>query len=69
VYVDNIRVQVNGPGNVWTYAGDNGGTNPPGGSTSFSADQSSLLAAPLSADEQLSGDDLLASLTPDEWTS
>jgi hypothetical protein len=67
VYVDNIRVQVKGPGNLWTDAGDNGGTNPPGGSPSFSADQSSLLAAPLSADEQLSGDDLLASLTPEEW--
>jgi hypothetical protein len=67
VYVDNIRVQVKGPGNTWTYAGDNGGTNPPGGSPSFSVDQSSLLAAPLSADEQLNGDDLLASLTTDEW--
>lgn len=67
VYVDNIRVQVKGPGNVWTYAGDNGGTNPPGGGApSFSADQTALLAAPLSADEQLSSDDLLASLTPDE---
>ena len=67
VYVDNIRVQAKGPGNVWTYAGDNGGTNPPGGrSPSFSADQTALLAAPLSADEQLSSDDLLASLTPDE---
>ena len=30
VYVDNIRVQVKGPGNLWTYAGDNGGTNPQG---------------------------------------
>lgn len=68
VYVDNVRVQAKGPGNMWTYAGDNGGTNPPGGgSPSFSADQSLLLAAPLSADEQLSGDDLLASLTPEEW--
>ena len=68
VYVDNIRVQVKGPGNLWTYAGDNGGTNPPGGySPSFSAEQSSLLAAPLSADEELNGDDLLASLTPEEW--
>ena len=67
VYVDNIRVQVKGPGNLWTYAGDNGGTNPPGGSPSFSAEQSSLLASPLSADEQLSGDDLLASLTPEAW--
>jgi hypothetical protein len=67
VFVDNLRVQVKGPGNLWTHAGDNGGTNPPGGSPSFSADQSSLLAAPLSADEELSGDDLLASLTPEEW--
>jgi hypothetical protein len=66
VFVDNIRVQVKGPGNVWTYAGDNGGTNPPGGTPSFSADQVSLLAAPLSTDEQLSSDDLLASITPDE---
>ncbi|HYX76175.1 MAG TPA: hypothetical protein VE757_03265 [Gaiellaceae bacterium] len=66
-FVDHIRVQVKGPGNLWTYAGDNGGTDPPGGSPSFSADQSTMLAASLSADEQLSGDDLLASLTPEEW--
>jgi hypothetical protein len=71
VYVDNIRLQAKGPGNnLWTYAGDNGGTNPPGGSPpSFSAEQVSLLAAPLSADEQLSADDLLASLTTDEWAA
>ena len=67
VYVDNIRVQAKGPGNIWTYAGDNGGTNPPGGGApSFSADQVALLAAPLSGDEQLTADELLASLTPEE---
>jgi hypothetical protein len=68
VYVDNIRVQGKGGTNTWTFGGDNGGTNPPGGlSPSFSADQAALLTTQLSADEQLSQDDLFASLTPDEW--
>lgn len=70
VFVDNIRVQGKGGTNTWTFAGDNGGTNPPGGgSPSFSAEQAAVLAAPLSADEQLSQDDLFASLTPDEWAA
>jgi hypothetical protein len=69
VYVDNILVQAKGATNRWTYAGDNGGTNPPGGSNPvFSTSQLALLAQPASADEQLSEDELLASLTSDEWT-
>jgi len=64
--VDNIRVQAK-PSNVWTYAGDNGGTNPPGGTPAFTATQTTLLAEALTADEQLTEDELLASLTPDEW--
>jgi hypothetical protein len=65
VFVDNIRVQTRLVRNVWTFAGDNGGTTPPGG-PSFTANQSGLLAAPLSANEQLTADDLLATLTLDE---
>ena len=68
IYIDNVRVQGKGGVNTWTFAGDNGGTKPPGG-PSFSLEQTSLLAAPLSADEQLSQDDLLGSLTADEWTA
>jgi hypothetical protein len=68
VFVDNIRVQGKGGTNTWTFAGDNGGTKPPGG-PSFSAEQTALLAAPFTADEQLSQDDLLASLTADEWAA
>jgi hypothetical protein len=67
VYVDNIHVQGKGPANTWTYAGDNGGTAPPGGSIDFTAPQAALLAAPLSTDEQVTQDDLLASLSADEW--
>jgi hypothetical protein len=67
VFVDNIRAQAR-IANTWTYAGDNGGTTPPGGSTpSFTAEQTALLAAPLSGDEQLTQDELFASLTADEW--
>lgn len=66
VFVDNIRVQTRFVRNVWTFAGDNGGTTPPGG-PSFTPAQTGLLAAPLAGDEQLSADDLLASLTTDEW--
>jgi hypothetical protein len=66
VFVDNIRAQAK-RANTWTYAGDNGGTNPPGGAPSFTAEQTTLLAAPFSYDEQLTQDDFLASLTADEW--
>lgn len=67
VFVDNIRAQAK-LANTWTYAGDNGGTNPPGGGApSFTAEQTGLLAASFSADEQLTQDDFLASLTADEW--
>jgi hypothetical protein len=67
IFVDNIHAQAK-IANMWTYAGDNGGTNPPGGGApSFTAGQTALLAAPFSADEQLTQEDLLASLTDDEW--
>jgi hypothetical protein len=64
--VDNIRVRGK-PSNVWTYGGDNGGTTPPGGMPAFTTAQTALLAAPLTADEQLTEDELLGSLTPEEW--
>jgi hypothetical protein len=67
VFVDNIRAQAKGVANTWTFAGDNGGTNPPGGAPDFSPAQAALVAAPYSADEQLTQDELFASLSPDEW--
>lgn len=66
VYVDNVHAQAR-IANTWTYAGDNGGTNPPGGVPSFSVEQTAQLAAPLTSDEQLTQDELFASLTPEEW--
>jgi hypothetical protein len=67
VYVDNLRVIAKGANNTWTYAGDNGGTTPPGGTPVFTEKQVALLAAPESADEQLTQDELFASLSPEEW--
>ena len=66
VFVDNIHAQAR-IANTWTYAGDNGGTNPPGGAPAFSAEQTALLAAPYTSDEQLTQDELFATLTADEW--
>src|SRR4051794_17293405 len=66
VYVDNLRVIAKGANNTWTYAGDNGGTTPPGGAPTFTDAQVALLAAPQSADEQLTQDELFASLSPEE---
>jgi hypothetical protein len=66
VYVDNIHAQAR-VGNTWTFAGDNGGTTPPGGTPEFSPTQLALLAAPFSADEQLTQDELFASLSAEEW--
>lgn len=66
VFVDNIRAQAR-IANTWTYAGDNGGTNPPGGAPAFSAEQTALLAAPYTSNEQLTQDELFAALTPEEW--
>ena len=66
VFVDNVHAQAR-IANTWTFAGDNGGTNPPGGTPTFSAEQSALLAAPLTSDEQLTQDELFATLTPEEW--
>jgi hypothetical protein len=66
VFVDNVHAQAR-VANTWTFAGDNGGTNPPGGTPTFSAEQTALLAAPLTSDEQLTQDELFATLTPEEW--
>ena len=66
VFVDNVHAQAR-IANTWTFGGDNGGTNPPGGTPTFSAEQSALLAAPLTSDEQLTQDELFATLTPEEW--
>jgi hypothetical protein len=66
VYVDNIHAQAR-IANTWTFAGDNGGANPPGGAPAFSAEQTALLAAPLTSDEQLAQDELFATLTAEEW--
>ena len=46
VYVDNLRVIAKAANNTWTYAGDNGGTTPPGGAPAFTGEQVALLAAP-----------------------
>ena len=67
MYVDNLRVIAKAANNTWTYAGDNGGTTPPGGAPAFTGEQVALLAAPESADEQLTQDELFASLSPEEW--
>jgi hypothetical protein len=66
VFVDNVHAQAR-IANTWTFGGDNGGTNPPGGTPTFSAEQTALLATPLTSDEQLTQDELFAILTPEEW--
>jgi hypothetical protein len=66
IFVDNVHAQAR-VANTWTFAGDNGGTNPPGGASAFSTEQTVLLAAPLTSDEQLTQDELFATLTPEEW--
>jgi hypothetical protein len=67
IMLDNITV-LTGVGRVtWTCAADNGeGSGPPAG---FTDEQLALLAEPLSADEQTSEDDLLASATEEEWAA
>ena len=63
-YLDNIAVRARTVRQVWTYAGDNG--NGSGGPPDFSAEQLSMLAAPL-ADEALWDEaDVFASITPEE---
>ena len=63
-YLDNITVRARTLSRVWTYAGDNG--NGSGGPADFSADELTMLAAPL-ADEALWDEaDVLASITPEE---
>jgi hypothetical protein len=50
---------------VWTYAGDNA-NGVPGGPADFTADEQSMLAAPLPAEALWDEADVLASVTPEE---
>lgn len=64
-YLDNISVRSGTLTKVWTSAGDNA-NGVPGGAGDFSADELTLLAAPL-ADEALWDEaDVLASIAPEE---
>lgn len=64
-YLDNISVRSRTLRKVWTCAADNG-NGVPGGPSDFSADELTLLAAPL-ADEALWDEaDVLASIAPEE---
>jgi hypothetical protein len=64
-YLDNITVHAGTLGKVWTYAGDNDNSAPVG-PVDFSAEQLTMLAAPL-VDEALWDEaDVLASITPEE---
>jgi len=64
-YLDNIAVHARGVSNVWTYAGDNG-NGIVGGPPDFTADEATLLAAPIDGAALLDEADVLASVTPDE---
>ena len=64
-YLDNVAVRSQTASKVWTFAGDNasgGPATPP----DFSADELSLLAAPLPAEALWDEADVLASIAPDE---
>jgi len=61
-YLDNISVRTRTLSKVWTYAGDNGN----GGPADFSADELTMLAAPLAGEALWDEADVLASITPDE---
>ena len=63
-YLDNIFARSRFGSQVWTYAGDNGDqsrVNP------FSATEWELLAAAPTAYEEMTNDELLATLTDEEW--
>jgi hypothetical protein len=64
VYLDNVAVRSKTASKTWTYAGDNG--NVSATTPSFSAEQYTLMAAPIPADSQFDEDVLMPSLTPDE---
>jgi hypothetical protein len=65
-YLDNIAVRAGALGKIWTYAGDNGNGSPGGGPADFSADQLTMVAAPLSEEALWDEADVLASITPEE---
>jgi hypothetical protein len=65
VYLDNVAVRSKTASKVWTYAGDNGNAVP-STTPAFSAEQYSLMAAPIPEDTQFDEDVLMPSLTPDE---
>ena len=65
VYLDNVAVRSKTATKTWTYAGDNGNAVP-ATTPAFSAEQYSLMAAPIPADSQFDEDVLMPSLTPDE---
>lgn len=67
IVLDNITVATRLGSQTWTCAADNGegGGQPLG----FTDEQLALLAEPLTVDEQMSQDDLLASATEEEWAA
>lgn len=67
IILDNIRVATRVGHQTWTCAADNGegGGQPLG----FTDEQRALLAEPLTVDEQMSQDALLASATEEEWAA
>jgi hypothetical protein len=67
VYLDNIAVRSKIASKTWTYAGDNGNGIPGSPSPDFSAEEYTLLAQPIAADDpQFDEDVLMPSLTAEE---
>jgi hypothetical protein len=64
-YVDNIQVDSRWTSKTWTYAGDNG-AGVPGSQPDFTADEQTMLAAPLPQEALWDEADVLASITPEE---
>jgi hypothetical protein len=64
-YLDNIEVRSRTVRKVWTFAGDNGNGSP-SGPPDFSADELSMLAAPLAAEALWDEADVVASITTEE---
>jgi hypothetical protein len=67
IMLDNINVRTREDSQTWTCAADNG----EGGAAplAFTDEQLALLAEPLTADDQISEDELLASATEEEWAA
>lgn len=64
-YLDNIVVRSKALRKVWTFAGDNG-NGITGGPADFSAEELTMLAAPLPDEALWDEADVLASITPEE---